>query len=1021
MRRVWVCLLLALHFAGAYAVGVRLAGERQERKLAAAHTLLRRIALASNDEKYVEHLCVSLRRRIIGANAASAPFEPRYRQIVSRLAATNGNIWLFDGRGRLVSGVASDPAMMERMFAALRTPWVKSFDMGDGMFPGGRNMLGNVSWMDLTARPDRIVPINKRLAASWGYWFWRDAAAPASIAGMLAIAEKKSIGNDAVLGWIDADLRRAGIRIGWFDRLKPKRSRLLNGLSVAMMKRFERDFFSRGEDTFRMNGTDVAVGSFRQQMLLFRVVPVIEPRLPPVSWVILMLWIVPCIRWLCAGTGRAPALSSLLLVVIGVAGILPFCLSILFWRHFSESRTRAVTASICQDLEQRLVRIDQKLPALMERLATRYRLWRARFETELARDDRGPTVPIPNNHGIEIRRYATDTPKFRLLEETVDWEIRGTLDTVFLVGRTGLYWRENSDSRMLFRRMARWPKQRMLSTLESLYRRHGDGPQAEFHWLLSLPETGCSRESYLGDYIYGRGTAARLASQLIRAAIGQYNIWNNIPSGPEGREDVTTLVTTGMSDSSFSGGVVELMLRNLGNFTITSNEDGALVAYLDVIRGISGAAVAGFGVYHHSCSLAAQFFEELLSAWPEQKDGMRLYAVSDRAFTLAYPGLDDDLKFSKLFSRLEPPHVLRSDVVRFEGKPAIMAALNCRQVWNYYLVGILPWNLVEERVQSLHDRLVAVAAGMSLILIVLCLRVWQGVIRPVSLLMAGVDAMEARRLDRRISIATGDELEHLAATFNDTLAGMEELEIAKIVQQKLLPSGEVSTAAWAYRGVSVMSSEVGGDYHDARPCPDGSIAFMLGDVSGHGVSAALVVAMAKAAFGNLVRSGVTDPGGLLEQMNAVLLSTVRKLKMMTAVAGLLKPDGTLLLANAGHCYPAILRKGGGAGFVMSEGSFPLGVRQRGKWKSTNIALERGDRVLLYTDGIPEAIDRNGQQLDYERWHRIMDEESAEEDAVRLISHLHRRLRDYTHPVKWGDDVTIAVITRLESEKEKGNT
>ncbi len=474
-----------------------------------------------------------------------------------------------------------------------------------------------------------------------------------------------------------------------------------------------------------------------------------------------------------------------------------------------------------------------------------------------------------------------------------------------------------------------------------------------------------------------------------------------------------------MADSTFGDDVVSTMLRNMGNFTISSNEVGAAAIYMDVIRNVTGAAVAGIGAYHYSYSLTARFFEEIAAAMPVSGSGMRLFIVSNLPCTLGYPGLDDDRKFSRLFGRLDPPDVLLSDVTRFEGKRVILAALNCRQAWNYYLVGVLPWNRVEERVQLLFTRLLAVAACMSLILVVLCLRVWQGIIRPVSALMAGVDAMEARRLEHRISIATGDELERLAETFNDTLAGMEELEVAKIVQQKLLPSGEVSTAAWAYRGVSVMSSEVGGDYHDARVSPDGNIIFMLGDVSGHGVSAALVVAMAKAAFGNLVRSGVTDPGALLEQMNAVLLSTTRKLKMMTAVAGLTKPDGTMLLANAGHCYPAVLRKGGGAGFVMRQGSFPLGVKQRGTWPSMNITLEPGERLLLYTDGIPEAGDRNGQPLDYERWHRIMDEESAAEDTMELISRLHRRLRDFTQPVRWGDDVTIAVVTRLERRKEKG--
>lgn len=1016
MRRIWVLLLLALHFAGSYAVGIRIADGDQERKTAAAHTLLRRIALASSDERYFEHLCVVLRKRLIGASVDSAPFEPRNRQILSRLAATQGNIWMFDERGRLVSGTASDPAMMERMFRALRKPWMESFRMGYDMFPGGSRMLDNASWLVLTDRADRIVPIKNKSGACWGYWFWRDTTAPGSIAGMMAVAKKKSIGNDAVLRWIAADLHRSGISIGWFNRLKPERSRLPSGLTGEMVKRFERDFFSRDESTFRAKNIDVVVEAYREQMLLLRAIPVSVPRLPPVSWVVLMLWILPCIRWLLFGTGRAPALSSLLLVAVGVAGVLPFFLSILFWRHFAESRTQAVTASLRQGLEQRLVRIDQKFPALMERLATRYRRWRARFEAEFARDEGGPTVSIPNRYGIEMRRFATDTAKFRLVEETLDWEKHGTLDTVFLVGRDGLFWRENSDSRILFRRMARWPKPRMLRTLESLYRRHGNGPAAEFLWLQSMPEAGYSRESYFGDYVYGRGAAARLALQLIRAAIGQYNIWMNITSGPEGGEDVSTLVTTGMSDSTFGGDVVSMMLRNLGNFTVTSNEEGALVTYLDVIRGISGAAVAGFGVYHHSSSLAAQFFEEILSAWPEQTDGMRLYVVSDLPTTLAYPDLDDDLKFPKLFRRLEPPNVLRSDVVRFEGKPVIMAALNSRQAWSYYLVATLPWNLVQERVQTLYGRLVAVAVGMSLILIVLCLRVWQGIVRPVTALMRGVDAMESRCLDHRISISTGDELERLAETFNETLAGMEELEVAKIVQQKLLPANEVATPAWTYRGVSVMSSEVGGDYHDARLCPDGSIAFMLGDVSGHGISAALVVAMAKAAFGNLVRSGRTAPGELLEEMNAVLLTTIRKLKMMTAVAGLLKPDGSMLLANAGHCYPALLRRGGRVELMKSDGSFPLGVRLRAKWRSIEVSLEPGDRLLLYTDGIPEAVDRNGQQLDYDRWHQMMIDEAGETEPLRLISRLHDRLRNFTQPVKWGDDVTIAIIARREPDK-----
>lgn len=1018
MRRVWPLLLLVLHLAVSYVVGIRSADGVQTRRVIRAHAVLKRVSTLSNDEKYFERLCNDLTNRLIGERAGAALHRRDIRRLVSRLAVTNGKLWLFDGRGRFAGGVASDPAQMERMFETLRKPWHERFGLDRSQFHGVSEMLDDAYWFNLVDRRNQFLRIYNRRGGSWGYWSWRDGVRHDEVGGFLVLLDKKPIGNATVLEWSAADLRREGVTIGWLDRMKPEASRLPRGLPEPVVRAFERDFFSRGDDTFRLGTEDVVVASYREQTLLLLAVPVEQPRLPPVSWILLMLWLLPCVRWILFGAGGSPSLSRLLLVAVGVAGGLPFVLSLVFWRHFAESRTQAVAASLRQELEQRLVRIDRKFPALIERLATRYRRWRARFEAELARDASPPVVDVPNRFGLVVKRFAPSTAKARLVAETFEWEAEDTADTIFLCEPNGVSWRETSDIMILFRRMARWPRQKMMKTLQSLYSRHSDRALNEFDWLLAMPEGGYASDTFYGDNVYGKGTAARLATQLMRASIGQYNIWNNIETGGGAKEDTTLLVTSGMADSTFGDDIVSAMLRNMGNFTISSNEIGAAAIYMDVIRNLTGAAVAGIGAYHYSYSLTARFFEEIAAGMPASGDGMRLFVVSNLPCTLGHPGLDDDRKFSRLFGRLDPPDVLLSDVVRFEGKRVILAALNCRQAWGYYLVGILPWDLVEERVRMLSGQLAAVAACMSLILVVLCLRVWQGIIRPVSALMAGVDAMEARRLEHRIAIATGDELERLADTFNDTLAGMEELEVAKIVQQKLLPSGVVATAAWAYQGVSEMSSEVGGDYHDARVCADGSIVFMLGDVSGHGVSAALVVAMAKAAFGNLVRSGVTDPGALLEQMNAVLLSTTRKLKMMTAVTGLLKPDGTMLLANAGHCYPAALRKGAGAVFLMREGSFPLGVRQRGKWPSMSIALEPGDRLLLYTDGIPEAIDRNGQQLDYERWHRIINEESAEEDTIGLISRLHQRLRDFTQPVRWGDDVTIAVVTRLERQKEK---
>ncbi|HEY9071820.1 MAG TPA: SpoIIE family protein phosphatase, partial [Candidatus Ozemobacteraceae bacterium] len=637
------------------------------------------------------------------------------------------------------------------------------------------------------------------------------------------------------------------------------------------------------------------------------------------------------------------------------------------------------------------------------------------LETELARDPAFPELLRGIHHGMEIRKFPEGTAKARLIDETLAWEERGTLDTVFIVDRNGRFWRPHNDSMMLFRRMAWWPRDRMMRTLASLYERQTNRSWQEFEWLLRMPPEGYSREEFFGASLYGRGVTSRLSSQLSRAAISRYNNWNNITSDAPDGEEVAALAVTDMAVSSGGEDVVATMLRRLGTFTINSNEAGAAAMFVDVIRGATGAAIGCLTVFHHSGGLAALFFDELYAAWPELSDGMRLYAISEFPCTLIYPGLHDDRKFSRLFRRLEPPNVMLSQVAVVEDEPVILAALNCRQIWNYSLVGTLPWRLVQVRVEAFRNRLFAGACAMGLILGLLCLRVWRGVVQPVGALVEGVEAMENRRFEHRIAITTGDELERLAETFNATLAGMEELEVARIVQQKLLPAGEVVSGCWRYRGISVMCSEVGGDYHDARLCSDGSIVFFLGDVSGHGVSAALVVAMAKAAFGNLVRSGCTDPGELLGRLNEVILGTVRKMKMMTAVAGLAKPDGSLLLANAGHCYPALLRSDGLVELRPWKGSLPLGVRLRGSWTPVCIPLGPGDRLLLYTDGIPEAGDRDGNQLGYTRWEEMLQAEAVEPDAGRLIARLHDRLGRFTHPVSWADDVTITVLTHTGND------
>lgn len=233
-----------------------------------------------------------------------------------------------------------------------------------------------------------------------------------------------------------------------------------------------------------------------------------------------------------------------------------------------------------------------------------------------------------------------------------------------------------------------------------------------------------------------------------------------------------------------------------------------------------------------------------------------------------------------------------------------------------------------------------------------------------------------------------------------------ELEEAQAIQHALFPSRAPSLSAFSILGMCIPCRAVGGDWYDYISLRDGRVAVVVADVSGKGIAAALLMASTRSIV-RLLIAQVAEPSAVLTELNKVLLNDFPRSRFVTMIYALLNPeDGSLTFASAGH-NPPLLVANGEATFVESTAGIPLGIRTS-DFSESRIALKNGTRLLLYSDGVPEAV----------------SPESEEYGAARIQSHfllagssiesLFREIRRFTGGVALPDDATAVLIDSAAS-------
>ena len=200
------------------------------------------------------------------------------------------------------------------------------------------------------------------------------------------------------------------------------------------------------------------------------------------------------------------------------------------------------------------------------------------------------------------------------------------------------------------------------------------------------------------------------------------------------------------------------------------------------------------------------------------------------------------------------------------------------------------------------------------------------------------------------------EAQRLRETAEQARCVLHELEIAREVQQELLPEVLPQVLSLDCAAFCRPASLVGGDYYDFLSLPDGRIAFTLGDVSGKGIAAAVMMASIQMALRAQLRT-VDSPGKMLGEFNESVVASSSLDRYSTLICGKIDAaTGVLTYVNAGHVPPMLLRRKDGILQVqrLRVGGYPIGLLERSEYSEGTVHLVSGDLLLCFSDGLSEA-------------------------------------------------------------------
>ncbi len=358
------------------------------------------------------------------------------------------------------------------------------------------------------------------------------------------------------------------------------------------------------------------------------------------------------------------------------------------------------------------------------------------------------------------------------------------------------------------------------------------------------------------------------------------------------------------------------------------------------------------------------------------------------------------------------------EYINSQGEDYIAVSVLGRQLNYYGFVGLYPVRNIDNVIYEQSSLLwilglfcLILSAGLAQVLT-------KSFINPLLTLQEGAMAIEERNFKHRLKELSHDEFGEVSGIFNNVMVGLEELEIAKIVQESMFPKPEFAQGRFSVYGKSVTMIDVGGDYLDFFKVDDNHLSVLVGDVAGHGVGAAVIMAMAKACIlgGG---SELSSPATILNRLHKMILATKnqKQKKIMTFQYICLNSDtGEGLYGNAGACSPYLVRHKTQTVEEVKMSGAALGAFKKAVYKEMPFNFQDEDTLVFYTDGIVECKNEKGEMLGYDGLRQLFLD-CWDANSEKYYNNIYEAYVRYIgNEAEAGDDLTIVIIKYNEPKE-----
>ena len=233
----------------------------------------------------------------------------------------------------------------------------------------------------------------------------------------------------------------------------------------------------------------------------------------------------------------------------------------------------------------------------------------------------------------------------------------------------------------------------------------------------------------------------------------------------------------------------------------------------------------------------------------------------------------------------------------------------------------------------------------------------------------------------------------------------QDLDRAWLVQGELLPKQNLKFNGWQVSYHYEPAGPVSGDYCDLVSTDAGDLYFLIGDVSGKGIAASLLMGRLHAIFRSLIGAGL-GVSELVERANQIFTETTMRPYYATLVCGKAAPNGDLEICNAGHCPPLLIHQGEIT--TLPATGLPIGMFCQERYSVARARLEQGDRLLLYTDGLSEARDLDDREYGEIRLQSFLHG-AWTYPAAPLVEKMLLDLKEFSSSSRITDDLTLMAI------------